>query len=134
MGTTPEGQGQPGWQRALAAVGYLLLFLLGALEGMIGSFQYSQPPEPVIAIVLAVVIFATCVACGWGVGTFTGGLLPAAGWIIASFILAMPRSNGSVIVTATAAGEWYLYGGAIGCLAGSLASFLARVRLPPLPR
>jgi hypothetical protein len=132
MGTSQDQQG--GGQRALTAVGYLTLFLLGALQGLIGSFQYSQAPAPLIAIILAVVIFATCVACGWGFGTFGAGLLPAVGWIIASFILAMPRPNGSVIITATAAGECYLYGGALGCVAGAVTSFFTRLRRSPRPR
>jgi Family of unknown function (DUF6113) len=132
MGTSHD---QPaGRQRTLTAVGYLLLFVLGALQGMIGSFQYSQAPAPLIAIILVLVIFATCVACGWGLGTFGGGLLPAVGWIIASFILAMSRPNGSVIITATAAGEWYLYGGALACAAGSAAAFFARLRRIAPPR
>lgn len=131
MGTS---QDQHGGQRALTAVGYLMLFLLGAFQGMIGSFQYSQSPAPLIAIVLAVIILATCAACGWGVGTFAAGLLPAVGWVLTSFILAMPRSNGSVVITATAAGEWYLYGGALGSLIGSVALFFTRLRRSALPR
>ena len=133
MGTSqvslPDGR-----QRTLTAFGYVILFVLGALQGLIGSFQYSQAPVPLIAIILAVVIFATCVACGWGVGTFAAGLLPAVGWILASFILAMSRPNGSVIITATAAGEWYLYGGALGCAVGSVTAFFTRLRGSARPR
>ena len=133
MGTSQDSQPRGGhW--ALTAVGYVMLFLLGAFQGLVGSFQYSQAPAPFIAIILAVVIFATCVACGWGLGTFGAGLLPAVGWIVASFILAMPKANGSVIITATAAGEWYLYGGALACAAGSVFAFFARVRRSAPPR
>ena len=132
MGTS-QGSLPAGRQRALTAVSYLMLFLLGAFQGLIGSFRYGQAPAPLIAIILAVVIFATCVACGWGLGTFGGGLLPAVGWIITSFILAMSRPNGSVIIMASAAGEWYLYGGALACAVGSVTAFIIRVgrSLPP---
>jgi hypothetical protein len=132
MGTS-QGPQPDGWQRAVTAAGYLMLFVLGALQGLIGSFQYGQSPAPLIAIVLVVVIFATCALCGWGVGTFAAGLVPAVGWIVASFLMAMARSNGSVIITATAAGEWYLYGGALACVVGSVAAFFTRVRrsVPP---
>ncbi|HEY1823492.1 MAG TPA: DUF6113 family protein [Trebonia sp.] len=133
MGTS-QGPRPDGRQRALMAAGYLMLFVLGILEGLIGSFQYAQPPAPLIAIVLALVIFATCAACGWGIGTFAAGLMPALGWIVASFIVAMPRPNGSVVITATAAGEWYLYGGALACLVGSLTAFVTRLRRPAQPR
>ncbi|HXT94513.1 MAG TPA: DUF6113 family protein [Trebonia sp.] len=125
MGTSQDHQSG---QRAITAVGYLVLFLLGAFQGMIGSFQYNRSPAPLIAIVFVVIILVTCVACGWGVGTFAAGLLPAVGWIIAAFVIAMPRPNGSVIVTQTAAGEWFLYGGALACVLGSVGAFVARVR------
>jgi Family of unknown function (DUF6113) len=121
-------------QRTLTALGYLALFVLGAVQGLIGSFQYGQPPAPLIAIVLVLIIFATCAGCGWGVGTFGAALLPALGWILASFILAMPRPNGSVVITASAAGEWYLYGGALACAAGCVTGFFTRLRRSAPPR
>jgi len=126
----PRGARQP----ALKAAGYLLLFVLGVLQGLIGSFQYGQSPTPLIAIVLVVIIFATCLAAGWGIGTASAGLLPGVGWIIASFVLAMPRPNGSVIITGTAAGEWYLYGGALASLAGAVGPFFVRVTRSVRPR
>ena len=133
MGTS-QGQRSPAGQRALTAVGYVMLFVLGALQGLIGSFQYSRSPTPLIAIILILIIFATCAACGWGIGTFGAGLLPAVGWIAASFVLSMPRPNGSVIITATAAGEWYLYGGALACVLGTLTTLVVRVRRSARPR
>jgi hypothetical membrane protein len=132
MGTS-HGPLPDGGQRTVTAIGYLLLFLLGAFQGLIGSFQYSQPPAPLIAIILVVIIFATCVACGWGIGTLGAALLPAVGWILASFILSMPRPNGSVVITATTAGEWYLYGGALACVLGCVTGFFTKVRRPVPP-
>jgi hypothetical protein len=129
MGTS---QNQQAGQPLVTAAGYVLLFLLGALQGMIGSFQYGRSPAPLIAILLVVILFVTCVGCGLGLGTFAGGLVPALGWITAAFIIASPRPNGSVIITQSAAGEWFLYGGALACLAGSLTAFLVR-RLRPAP-
>jgi hypothetical protein len=55
--------------------------------------------------------------------TLAGGLVPAIGWIVASFIIAMPSKHGSVIITNTAAGQWYLYGGALAAAAGASTSF-----------
>lgn len=125
MGTTNSPDGR---QRAITAGCYLLLFVLGALQGLIGSFQFSQSPAPLIAILLVVIVLATCVGGGWGMGTFAGALAPAVGWILASFIMAMGRQNGSVVITATAAGEWYLYGGALACLIGCLSAIFHRIR------
>jgi peptidoglycan/LPS O-acetylase OafA/YrhL len=128
---TPQGQQEPA-QRAIMIVGYVLLFVLGALQGMIGSFNYSRSPVPLVAIILALLVFATCVLAGWGMGTFGGGLAPAIGWIIASFVLSMGRPNGSIIITGTSAGEWYLYGGSIAAVSGAAVAYIlwarARVR------
>jgi hypothetical protein len=128
-----QGQSAAG-QRTLTALGYVALFVFGAIQGLIGSFQYGRSPAPLFAIVLVVIIFATCAGCGWGVGTFGAALLPALGWILASFILAMPRPNGSVVITASAAGEWYLYGGALACAAGCVTGFFIRLRRSAPPR
>jgi hypothetical protein len=127
-----------GTQRAFMAVVYVVLFLLGAVQGIIGSFQYSRSPVPLVAIMFAVAIFVTCLLCGWGLRSFAGGLLPAIGWIIASFVLAMPSSHGSVIITNTTAGKWYLYGGAVAAVAGASAVFVlwarGKSRLQSRPR
>lgn len=124
MGTS---QGQPGsGRRALiTAGGYLLLFVLGLLQGMIGSFFYSNSPAPLVAVCFAVLIFVTCLLAGWGMRTYGAGIMTAIGWIVASFVLAMPKATGSVIITATAAGEWFLYGGALGAVAGALIALVA---------
>ena len=110
------------------ALVYVVLFLLGAIQGVIGSFQYSRSPVPLVAIAFGIAIFATCVLCGWGLRSFAGGLLPAIGWIIASFVLSMPSHNGSVIITNTTAGKWYLYGGAAAAVAGATITFVLWAR------
>lgn len=119
---TPQEQPEPA-PRVAMAVGYVVLFVLGAVQGVLGSFQYGQSPAPLVAIVFAVVIFATCVLAGWGMGTFGGGLVPAVGWVLTTFVLSMPRANGSLIIANTTAGKWYLYGGSLLAAAGALAAF-----------
>lgn len=114
--------------RATTVAVNVLLFVLGILEGMIGSFQYSRGPVPLIAIVLILVLFATCVLGSWAMQSFASGLLAAVGWIVASFVLSLGNAQGSVIITATPAGEWYLYGGVLAALAGVAFSFLAWTR------
>jgi hypothetical protein len=117
----------------VTATSYLVLLVLGGLQGLIGSFQYSRGPVPLVAIALDLIIFATCVLAGWGLRTYAAGILPALGWIIVSFILAMPRSNGSVVITATSPGEWYLYGGALAAAAGAATAFFGWARSKPRP-
>ena len=133
MGTE---RGNKGWQRALgAAVVYIVIFVLGVIQGLVGSFQYSQPPAPLVAIGLDAVILATCVLAAWGMRSFGGALVAAGGWLITSFIMAMGTHGGSVIITNTAAGECYLYGGTVAVLIGSLAAFilLTRSRFQSVP-
>lgn len=120
---TQQGQQEPR-SRAVSVAIYVVLFVLGALQGLIGSFQYGQSPVPLVAIILDVAIFATCVLGGWAMGSLSGALFPAVGWILASFILSTGDSQGSVIITATTAGEWYLYGGALASAIGVGAAFV----------
>jgi hypothetical protein len=105
--------------------GYVLLFLLGALQGLIGCFQYSRAlgSFPVAAVAFAVLIGVTCVLGAWGMGRPLGGLMPAVGWFIASFVLAMSTPGGSVVITNTAAGKWYLFGGSACAIAGVVLGF-----------
>ncbi|HEX3960819.1 MAG TPA: hypothetical protein VHZ03_30065 [Trebonia sp.] len=126
MGTVPGGKAGG---RVLGVAVYVVLFVLGALQGLVGSFQYSQSPAPVVAIGLDAVILATCVLAGWGTRSFGGSLAAAGGWLVASFIMAIGTHGGSVIITNTAAGEWYLYGGTLSVLLGSLATFVLLTRL-----
>jgi len=125
MGTISQGRPDSGRRAMITAASYLLLLVLGGLQGMIGSFYYSNRPVPLVAIGFAVLIFATCLFAGWGMQTRGAGVLPAVGWIAASFILAMPRATGSVIITATSAGEWYLYGGALAAGVGAVIAIFA---------
>src|SRR5580658_4028296 len=110
---------------ATAAV-YGALVLLGAVEGLIGSFQYSHTagPVPLAAIV-------TCLLASWAVRSVTGALMPGFGWILASFVMSLPASNGSVIITNSAAGKWYLYGGTLSTVVGVALSFAGLARAGP---
>lgn len=109
---------------------YAALFLLGVVEGVIGCFQYSRSvgPVPVAALAFCIAIFLTCLLAAWGMGSPLGGLVPALGWFVASLVLSLPTAAGSVIITSTAAGKWYLYGGAVSAGLGMVLSFRGRFR------
>jgi hypothetical protein len=126
MGSAEEKGGR--WLATGAVYGALVV--LGAVEGLIGSFQYSHTagPVPLAAIVADLVILVTCVAASWAVRSVTGALMPAFGWILASLVLSMPASNGSVIIANTAAGKWYLYGGTLSTVVGVALSFAGLAR------
>ncbi len=113
---------------------YLVLFLLGGFEGLIGSFQYSHVvgSVPVLALLCCGVLLATCLLAAWALRSVSGALVPAAGWLVASFLMAMPVPSGSLIITGTTPGEWYLYGGTVSALLAVGLSF--RIRGAPVPR
>jgi len=116
--------GGKGARVLLTAGAYAALFLAGVVEGLIGSFQYSRN-APLGAIVFCVVLLATCLLGAWAMHSVSGALWPAIGWFAASFVLSMPVASGSVIITNTTAGKWYLYGGTVSALAGLGLSFAA---------
>ena len=109
---------------------YGMLFVLGAVEGTIGSFQYSRTAGvvPLAALAFCAALLVTCLLAAWAMRAVSGALVPAIGWIIASFVLSMPVSGGSVIITASAPGEWYLYGGTLSAVIAVAASFGGSIR------
>ncbi len=125
--------GKHGTQLVLTVGVYGVLFVVGAIEGVIGSFQYSRTAGsvPLAAIAFCAGILVTCLLAAWGMRSVSGALMPAMGWIIASFVLSMPVSNGSVIITNTTPGKWYLYGGTVCVALGVAASFGSWIRTQP---
>jgi Family of unknown function (DUF6113) len=117
----------------LTCATYGVLFLLGAMQGLIGSFQYSRMvgSVPLAAIAFCALILATCLLGGWAMHSVGGAFAPAAGWVIASLVMSIPVSNGSVIITDSTAGKWYLYGGLACALAGVGLSFGRWTRARP---
>jgi hypothetical protein len=112
---------------------YALLFVLGAMEGLIGCFQFSRPVGsfPLVALVLAAVIGVTCLLGAAGMGSTAGALAPALGWFAASVVLSLPTPGGSVIIANSTAGQVYLYGGSLCAAAGVVVAFLRRARTGP---
>ena len=90
------------------------------MEGLLGSFEFPRgiAGVPAMALAFCVLAFATCVLAGAGMGSAVGALAPAVGWLAASLVLSLPTPGGSVIVTNSAAGKWYLYGGTVSAALG----------------
>jgi hypothetical protein len=115
-------------QRVVSALAYLALLLLGAAEALIGAFQYSRGPAPLASLCFALGILATCLLGGWGMRAPGGGLMPGVGWFVAAFVLASGTQGGSVLITNTMAGEWFLFGGAAGAAVGCLLAYVRWAR------
>jgi len=105
---------------------YCMLLVLGVMESLIGCFQYSRAlgAFPAAALAFAAAIGVTCVLGAWGMRGPVGGLMPAVGWFVASFVLAMGTPGGSVVITNTSGGQWFLFGGSACAAAGVVVGFV----------
>ena len=117
--------------RSLTTVTYLALFAFGIAQGLVGSFYYGAGPAPLAAVGFDAAILATCLLGAWGTQHSLGGFTPAVGWFIATFVLASGTSGGSVIITASSAGEVFLFGGAVGAMIGVVAGYTLWARRRP---
>ena len=118
--------GGKGTRPLLTAAAYAALFLAGAVQGLFGSFQYSRN-APAGAIIFCLVLLLTCLLGAWAMRSVSGALWLAVGWVLASFVLSMPMASGTVIITNSTAGKWFLYGGTVSCLAGVFLPFVAQL-------
>jgi len=116
-GPVPQGS------QGVAAAAYVALFLLGAAIGLLGTFWYGAGPAPLAAILFDLAILATCVLGSTGMRSALGGVLPAAGWLAVTLVLNSSSAGGSILVTDTSAGKWFLFGGAVCAAAGGVYSF-----------
>jgi hypothetical protein len=107
---------------AVAAGAYVALFALGAVQGLIGTFQYSRGPVPLAAICFDLAILATCLLGARGMRSGAGGALPAAGWFVVTVLLSSGNGD-SVLITDSVAGKWFLFGGALCAAAGAVIGF-----------
>jgi hypothetical protein len=102
---------------------YVALFLFGAVIGLVGTFWYSVGPAPLAAILFDLAILAVCVLGSTGMRSALGGVLPALGWFVLTLVLSNTSGSGSILVTDTSAGKWFLFGGAVCAAVGGVYSF-----------
>lgn len=117
--------------RGLTTITFLALFLFGCAQGLLGSFYYAAGPDPLAAIGFDAAILATGLLGAWGTSQAAGGFGPAVGWFVVTLVLASGTSAGSVIVTASSAGELFLFGGAVCALIGAIAGYTTWARRKP---
>jgi hypothetical protein len=108
-----------------------MLFLLGAAQSVVGCFFHSVGPAPLAAIGFAALLLVTSLLAASGMRKPAGGLMPAVGWFLTSFVLAMGTQGGSVVIANTTAGKWFLFGGSASAAAGALAAFARWSRPSP---
>lgn len=110
---------------------YVVLVLFGMAQALLGTFFYGSGPAPLASLGFDVAIFATCLLGSWGTGRASGAFATAAGWYLVAFILASGTKGGSVLITASLAGEIFLFGGAAAAMIGVIVAFTvwSRARL-----
>ncbi len=122
----PPGQSA---DSALTIVTCVMLLLFGIAQALLGAFFYGAGPAPFASIGFDLAIGGTCLLGGWGLGRPLGGVMPAIGWFVVAFVLASGTGGGSVLITASAAGEWFLFGGAACATAGMVGAITIWSRL-----
>lgn len=117
-------------ERLISIAAYVVLFLFGLLQALLGVFHYGTGPAPWAAVGFDLAILATCLLGSWGMRSAGGGLMPGAGWFLTALVLSTGTQGGSVLITDSSAGKWFLFGGA-GCAAlGCLLSYVIWARKP----
>ncbi|MFF3665243.1 DUF6113 family protein [Microtetraspora malaysiensis] len=121
----PETGREPVESPVITGAAYGMLFVLGAVLGVVGGFAHAWYVEdvPVAAIAWLAVLFAVPFAMGRLLGGKLGAVLPAAGWMLVSFFLADKQAAGDLVIAGNSAGYWYLYGG--------MAAFVAAIVIAP---
>lgn len=116
--------------RLTGIAAYVVLFVFGVFEALLGVFHYNTGPGPWAALGFDLAILITCLLGAWGMQSAGGGLMPGAGWFLTALVLSTGTHGGSVLITDSTAGKFFLFGGA-GCAAGGcLLSYLIWSRKP----
>jgi hypothetical protein len=105
-----------------AAYGGLVVagLMLGVIESF--SFSWSAGPVPLSAILWSLFNLVAFWGAGWGMGRKLGAAVPTLMWLVVVIVLAIRRPEGDLVVTGTAEGTVFLYG---GVLAAGIAILLA---------
>lgn len=113
-----------------------MLFVLGVVLGALGSSQYGRAQVEILgsrwplgAIGIAVGVGAVCWCAGYAMQTRSGSGILGAGWLAASLTASIPRPEGDLLVTGTAAGYAYLFAGLVLVAAATVAHPDRRSRL-----
>lgn len=109
---------------AVTGAAYGMLFLLGVVIGVVGAFQHSwyAGDLPVAALAWLVILFAVPYGMGRLIGGKSGAVVPAVGWLVASFPLANRLPAGDLAIAGDLSGFCYLYGGVVAMAAAVIVT------------
>jgi Family of unknown function (DUF6113) len=102
----------------VTGVAYGVLVVLGALLGLVGSFQFSWTfgGVPVAALVLSLIQFVAFRLAGWAMEGKLGVGAMAGPWLIVVVLLSSRRPEGDLVVTGSTAGYLFIFGGSIAAV------------------
>ena len=146
IGVSGGGAARPshGYAFMTGAV-YGLLIILGALLGLLGTFQHGRldfvlsagggtfSRLPIGALIVAVVTGALCWLAGWGMRSRMASVFLGVAWLIVSYLFSLPRAEGDVAIAGDLAGGVYLYGGLILVAVAMVTAPHGRSRPPGPP-
>ncbi|NRQ35828.1 hypothetical protein HII36_28930 [Nonomuraea sp. NN258] len=95
-------------ESALGGAAYGMLFVLGVVMGVVGGFTHLLGW---LAWCWVLGLFAVCLGAGKLLRSRLGAAATGAGWLVMSMLFTLPMEAGDIVVTDSAAGYTYLYGG-----------------------
>ncbi len=113
--TSPSSPPAPAF---LTGAVYGALAVLGAMLGVLGSFEFSWEAGgvPVAAIAWSLVNLAVFRGAGWALRGKLGAVVPAVFWLIVVLVLSSRRPEGDLVVTGLTPGYIFIFGGAIAAV------------------
>lgn len=104
----------------ITGAAYAALFVLGAAVGVLGCFHYSAAVAglPIGAVLAIAGNFVMCWVGGRAMRSKLGAAVPAAGWVLTAMVFAVQRPEGDIVVTSTAVGLAFLFGGTVAAGVG----------------
>ncbi|MDH2429898.1 DUF6113 family protein [Sphaerisporangium sp. TRM90804] len=108
---------------AVAGAAYGVLFVLGAVFGVVSGFEHSWnlwEPVPPIPIVLTLLLFGLLYSAGRLMGTRLGAFVPGLGWMLVALLFSTRKSEGDLVIAGDAPGYWFLLGGALALVVAVL--------------
>ncbi|MFC4911187.1 DUF6113 family protein [Actinomadura gamaensis] len=114
----PATPPSPGLYTLVSGLAYGVLAVLGFVFGLVGAFcqDWSVASLPLPAIGLCVLLFGLVFGAGFGMGGKLGAVVPAATWMIVTFVMSSKQAEGDLVVPGSTAGYVYIIGGMVAAL------------------
>ncbi|MEV4255053.1 DUF6113 family protein [Spirillospora sp. NPDC049652] len=114
----PAADPDPRLEAVVSGAGYGVLALLGFAYGVFGAFHqdWTVGSFPLPSLLLCAVLFALVFGAGYGMRTKLGAVIPAAAWMIVTFVMSSKQPEGDLVIPGTTAGYVYIVGGLVTAL------------------